>query len=240
MSKKYEINVKSRDTFGKCPSRRARKVGMIPANIYMHGAACRPVLVNAIEWKAIPNREISLIGLVEGENKNMALIREIQVDALKNIVLHIDFQAVRMDEKIHATVKVHPAPNVEPIGIVHGGILEQPLHSIEVSCVPNALPDAILIDLSKLEVDHSIHVKDLIMPEGVVAVTDADAVVFHMIKPSTAEATATPAAAAAPAAAAKAPAAKAAAPAAKAAAPAAKAGAKPAAAKPAAKPAAKK
>lgn len=232
MSKKYEINVKSRDAFGKCASRRARKDGMIPANIYMHGAACRPVLVNAIEWKAIPNREISLIGLNEGETKNVALIREIQVDALKNIVLHIDFQAVRMDEKIHATVKVHPMPNVEPIGIAHGGILEQPLHSIEVSCVPNALPDAILIDLSKLEVDHSIHVKDLVMPEGVVAVTDADAVVFHMIKPSTAE-TAAPAAAAAVAApaAAKAPAAKAAAPAAKAAAPAAKAAAKPAAKK---------
>jgi large subunit ribosomal protein L25 len=231
MSKKYEINVKSRDTFGKCASRRARKAGMIPANIYMHGEACRPVLVDAIAWKALPNREISLIGLNEGEVKNVALIREIQVDALKNIVLHIDFQAVRMDEKIHATVSIHPAPGADPVGIAHGGILEQPLHTIEVSCVPNALPDSILIDLSKLEVDHSVHVKDLIMPEGVVAVTDADAVVFHMIKPSTAEATATAATAA--------PAAKVAAPAAKAAAPAAKAAAKPAAKAPAAKPAAK-
>jgi large subunit ribosomal protein L25 len=169
----------------------------------------------------------------------MALVKEVQYDTLRNVFLHIDFQAVRMDEKIHASVPVHPAFGVEAIGITHGGILEQPLHTIEVSCLPTALPEAITIDLAGLEVDHSIHVKDLVMPAGVSAVSDPDAVVFHMIKPSTAEATATPAAAAAPAAAAKAPAAAAKAPAAKAPAAGAKA---PAAKAPAAaaKPAAKK
>lgn len=251
MSKKYEINVKSRDAFGKCASRRARKAGMVPANIYMHGAACRPVLIDVNEWKPLANQDITLISLKEGADISMALVKEVQYDTLRNVFLHIDFQAVRMDEKIRASVPVHPAFGVESIGITHGGILEQPLHSIEVSSLPAALPEAITIDLSGLEVDHSIHVKDLVMPEGVTAITDPDAVVFHMIKPSTAEATpaaaaAAPAAAAkaAPAAAAKAPAAKA--PAAKAAAgakaPAAKAaaGAKAPAAKAAAKPAAKK
>lgn len=237
MSKKYEINVKSRDAFGKCASRRARKSGMVPANIYMHGAACRPVLVDVNEWKPLANLDITLISLKEGADVSMALVKEVQYDTLRNVFLHIDFQAVRMDEKIHASVPVHPAFGVEAIGITHGGILEQPLHTIEVSCLPTALPEAITIDLANLEVDHSIHVKDLVMPEGVSAVSDPDAVVFHMIKPSTAEAAATPAAAApaaaakAPAAAAKAPAAKA--PAAGAKAPAAKAPA--AAAKPAAK-----
>ncbi len=246
MSKKYEINVKSRDAFGKCASRRARKSGMVPANIYMHGAACRPVLVDVNEWKPLANQDITLISLKEGSDVSMALVKEVQYDTLKNVFLHIDFQAVRMDEKIHASVPVHPAFGVEAIGITHGGILEQPLHTIEVSCLPTALPEAITIDLSGLEVDHSIHVKDLVMPEGVSAVSDPDAVVFHMIKPSTAEVAATPAAAApaaakAPAAAAKAPAAAAKAPAAKAPAAGAKApaaGAKAPAA--AAKPAAKK
>lgn len=234
MSKKYEINVKSRDAFGKCASRRARKSGMVPANIYMHGAACRPVLVDVNEWKPLANLDITLISLKEGADVSMALIKEVQYDTLRNVFLHIDFQAVRMDEKIHASVPVHPAFGVEAIGITHGGILEQPLHSIEVSCLPTALPEAITIDLAGLEVDHSIHVKDLVMPEGVSAVSDPDAVVFHMIKPSTAEAAPAAAAAATAApAAAKAPAAKA--PAAAAKAPAAKA---PAAA--AAKPAAKK
>ena len=241
MSKKYEINVKSRDAVGKCASRRARKSGMVPANIYMHGAACRPVLVDVNEWKPLANLDITLISLKEGADVSMALVKEVQYDTLRNVFLHIDFQAVRMDEKIHASVPVHPAFGVESIGITHGGILEQPLHTIEVSCLPTALPEAITIDLSGLEVDHSIHVKDLVMPEGVSAVSDPDAVVFHMIKPSTAEVAATPAATAAtaataaaakaPAAAAKAPAAKA--PAAGAKAPAAKAPA--AAAKPAAK-----
>jgi large subunit ribosomal protein L25 len=230
---KYEINVKSRDAFGKCASRRARKAGMIPANIYMHGAACRPVLVDVNEWKSLSNHDITLINLKEGSTTGMALIKEVQYDTLKNAFLHIDFQSVRMDEKIHASVPVHPASGVEPIGIAHGGILEQPLHAIEVSCLPTALPEAITIDLSALEVDHSIHVKDLIMPEGVSAVSDPDAVVFHMIKPSAAEvapvaaAEVAPAAvAAAPAAAAKAPAAAAKTPAAAAKAPAAKAPAK--------------
>ena len=240
MSKKYEINVKSRDAFGKCASRRARKSGMVPANIYMHGAVCRPVLVDVNEWKPLANLDITLISLKEGADVSMALVKEVQYDTLRNVFLHIDFQAVRMDEKIHASVPVHPAFGVESIGITHGGILEQPLHTIEVSCLPTALPEAITIDLSGLEVDHSIHVKDLVMPEGVSAVSDPDAVVFHMIKPSTAEVAATPAAAAAaPAAAAKAPAAAAKAPAAKAPAAGAKA---PAAKAPAAaaKPAAKK
>ena len=240
MSKKYEINVKSRDAFGKCASRRARKAGMIPANIYMHGTDCRPVLVDVNEWKPLANQDITLISLKEGSTTGMALIKEVQYDTLRNVFLHIDFQAVRMDEKIHASVPIHPASNAVSIGIAHGGILEQPMHAIEVSALPAALPEAITIDLSNLEVDHSIHVKDLVMPEGVTAVSDPEAVVFHMIKPSTAEVAATPAAAAAaPAAAAKAPAAAAKAPAAKAPAAGAKA---PAAKAPAAaaKPAAKK
>lgn len=183
MSKKYELNVKPRSDFGKCASRRLRKAGMIPANIYEHGKPCVAITVDKGEWEVISKHEINLISLMQGNVKTMSLIKEIQVDQMKKQYLHLDFQAVKMDEKIHSSVPVHALVG-EPVGVTHGGILEQPLHAIEVSCTPKDLPEVISVDISKLEMDHSLHVKDLVLPEGVVAVTSLDAVVFHIMKPS--------------------------------------------------------
>jgi large subunit ribosomal protein L25 len=102
---------------------------------------------------------------------------------MKKVYLHLDFQAVKMDEKIHSTVPVHALIG-EPIGVTHGGILEQPLYAIDVACTPSALPEVISVNIKDLDLEQSLHVKDLIMPEGVTAVTSQDAVVFHIMRPA--------------------------------------------------------
>ena len=71
-------------------------------------------------------------------------------------------------------------PGTVPVGLSMGGILEQPMHEIEVSCLPGDLPETIEVDISKIELEQSLHVKDIVMPNGVTAVSDPNGTVFHV------------------------------------------------------------
>ncbi len=97
--------------------------------------------------------------------------------------LHVDFHAVRADEKLHAR---NPGRDrsAKPAGVKNfGGILEIALHSIEVECLPKDLPEMIRIDVSGLNVGDAIHVKDLQLPEGVSARADGDLTVVRVAAP---------------------------------------------------------
>ena len=101
---------------------------------------------------------------------------------IRRDVLHVDFHAVRADEKLHAEIPVEPFG--EPAGVKNfGGILEIALHSLEVECLPKDLPDLIRIDVSGLNVGESIHVKDIALPEGVSVRVDADLTVVRVAAP---------------------------------------------------------
>jgi len=122
----------------------------------------------------------------------------VQHDALKGHVLHVDFHAVKADEKLHAEIPVVTAG--EPAGVKNfGGILEISMHAIEVECLPKDLPDLITIDVSALNVGDGIHVKDIQFPAGVTSRVDGDLTVVRVAAP-TVEAEPAPAADAAAAA----------------------------------------
>lgn len=182
-----EISVKPRTEFGKCASRRARKAGMIPAIVYGKGIEARPYYVDAREWAILQHHDLGLISLNDGENKTSVLVKEVQRNYLKNLTVHIDFQEVKMNEEITTVVPVHALPG-DPVGLSQGGVLEQPTHEIEVTCLPGNLPEGIEVDISGIELEESLHVSDIKLPEGVKAVTEAATVVFHVLKPAAAEA----------------------------------------------------
>jgi len=122
---------------------------------------------------------------IAGGNR-MALIQEIQHAPLGGNVLHIDFHAVSMDEKIHADVPL------EPTGIANGvknfgGLLEQSLRSLSIECLPRDLPDRITVDISALNIGDSVHVRDIQMPEGVTAKVQPDLTAFSVVAPAVEE-----------------------------------------------------
>jgi large subunit ribosomal protein L25 len=124
---------------------------------------------------------------IAGEKANrMALVQEIQHSPLGGHVLHVDFHAVRMDEKIHAEVPLEPFGTAEGVK-TFGGLLEQSLRSLAVECLPGDLPDKVTVDVSALNIGDSIHVRDIKLPNGVVAKVQPDLTAFSVLAPVTEE-----------------------------------------------------
>jgi large subunit ribosomal protein L25 len=127
---------------------------------------------------------------VDGKTEK-ALIREIQWDHLGIDVLHVDFTRVAADERVVVPVSIE-LRGIAP-GVTAGGLLDQPLHSLEVECLAVSMPDSIRVNVNELQVGGVIHVRDLVLPAGVKAMAEPDAVVVQV---KAAEAVAEPAAAA--------------------------------------------
>jgi len=164
----------ARELQGTGASRRLRKAGQTPGIIY--GGAAAPALIavdgNAL-WHALKKEAFhgAVLDLeIDGQTQQV-LLRDFQMHAYKQLVLHVDFQRVDAAQKIHTKVALHFVnADVSPAVKLGGAIVSHVLNELEVSCLPGQLPEFITVDLSKLETGASIHVSDLTLPEGVTVV----------------------------------------------------------------------
>lgn len=184
---KHVLNVQARTAGTTNDARRLRKTGLIPAIVYGKGVEPKCISVNATEWQLLSRNELNILSLVEDGKETLVLLKEVQHDPIRNRTRHLDFQAIRMDQKIKAHVAVRPG-HALPAGASAGGLLEQNIHEIEVESLPQDLPEEIIVDVSGMNLGDMIHVGDIPMPDGVVAVTHADVVVFTEVDESAAEA----------------------------------------------------
>ena len=174
---KHVLNVQARTAGTTNDARRLRKTGLIPAIVYGKGIEPKCISVNATEWQLLSRNELNILSLVEDGKETLVLLKEVQHDPIRNRTRHLDFQAIRMDQKIKAHVAVRPG-HALPAGASAGGLLEQNIHEIEVESLPQDLPEEIIVDVSGMNLGDMIHVGDIPMPAGVTAVTHADLVVF--------------------------------------------------------------
>ncbi len=206
-------------------SRRLRNTGRTPGIVY--GGSTEPQLIeldhNAL-WHALKKEAFhsSILDMELDGKSHQVLLRDVQMHPYKALVLHIDFQRVDANTKLHMKVPFHfSGDENSPAVKTDGCIANHVLTEIEVLCLPSDLPEFIAVDLSGLKKGASLHLSDIKLPKGVTAVTHgkANPVVVSVVMVAGAEAAeAAPAAAdaaAAPAAGGKAGG-KAAAPAAKA------------------------
>ena len=109
----------------------------------------------------------NLITLVGGGSldQSMAIIVDLQRDAIKGTYKHVDLHRINMTEKLRVTVPV--VLKGTAIGVKEGGLLDLAHHELHVECLPGNIPDHIEIDITALKVAHSIHVSELVLPEGV-------------------------------------------------------------------------
>jgi large subunit ribosomal protein L25 len=181
---KHVLNVAARAVKGGSLAGRLRREGLIPAIVYSKGAAGKPLSVNSAEWESLLKYEFNLVTLAEkGAEERLALVKEVQHDPVRGKAIHVDFQEVRRDEVITSEVKLHRG-HVDPAGLALGGMLEQVLHEMEVSCLPDALPESIEVNVSKMNIGDAIKIKDVVMPEGVKAIGNPDQIVFVVELPS--------------------------------------------------------
>ena len=180
---KHVLNVQSRTLTGSANARRLRKQGLIPAVIYSKGAEPETVAVDAGEWEILTRSELNLISLKEGEKTQLVLLQEVQHDFIRNCASHIDFMAVKNDQKITTRVPLH-AGHAAPAGIVAGGQLEQNMHEVEIECTPDSLPEHIEADVAPLGLGDQLHVSEIALPEGVKMVTPGELVAFVVTDPN--------------------------------------------------------
>ncbi len=187
-----------RERSGKGPARQTRRAGRIPGIVYGHGRPALSVAVDAHEFiNALRHVEGNMIvSLKLDGGEKTAIVREVQRDPLTHEIVHLDFQEVSLTERVHVEVTVHLVGT--PVGVKDaGGILETITRGIEVECLATAIPGAIEVDVSALNIGDSVHVRD-IRVEGVEVLTDADQTIATVVPPTVYEAPAPAEAAAAP------------------------------------------
>jgi large subunit ribosomal protein L25 len=178
-----------------------RREGWLPSVVYGRGVENANLKVDAKTFSELLSRSLSdsiLINLdVEGVGVRSVFLKTIQHDPLTGRALHVDFLAV--DDKTEITANIPVNLNGEAKGVKGGGVLEQYAHTLEIVCLPAALPDTIEVDVTSLDIGESLHIGELKLPAGVKATHAAEVVVAHIGKPAALvaeEAAAAPAAAA--------------------------------------------
>jgi large subunit ribosomal protein L25 len=184
-----KLRARERTGRGKSYTRKSRNDGWIPAVFYGKGQETKAIEVEADGLSAIvrgrKTTHLIDLGLGEDEQGTVAIIREIQREAIKrDTLLHVDFQYVAMDKVV--TVACPVLLEGIPVGVKEdGGVLEQHARTLEIECMPVEIPERITVDVTSLTVGDSIHVSDLAMPDGVVSKASPDdvvAVVLHPVK----------------------------------------------------------
>lgn len=185
MAEAVKIAVEARDPqknkgTGSRVARRLRARGRIPAIIYGHKQTPLPIsLSRDAVWEMIKrSTHLAELNVDSGVNE-MVIVREIQWDHLGKEIVHLDFARVSAEESIETEVRLEVRGTAP--GISEGGVLEQPIHSVSVTCRANAIPDSIRIEVGDLHLNQAIHVRELVLPEGVTVNADADLVLVHVV-----------------------------------------------------------
>jgi len=168
-----------REEKGSAAVRRLRRAEQVPAVLY--GKDVEPVLLAlpvGDVWEVVRRGHHMVDVSVEGDIAK-ALVREVQYDTFGREILHVDLVHVSLTDKVRVTVPVTLRGTARGVD-VGGGVQEQQLHELEVECLATALPDAIEARVSDLEVGGAIHVRDLVLPEGVVVLAEPGQVVVRV------------------------------------------------------------
>jgi large subunit ribosomal protein L25 len=171
------LTARNRIDKGSGAARRIRRTGRIPAVLYGRSGQSLSIDLDALEFiNGIKNISESTIVKVDVDGKPYeAFVKDTQRNIQDGNILHVDFYEVESGVALRARVQIHIQGN--PIGVREGGILEFPLHEVEVECLPKDLPERIDVDVSELKVNQSIHVRDLALGDGVRLISGGDQVV---------------------------------------------------------------
>ncbi|MEO8847917.1 MAG: 50S ribosomal protein L25/general stress protein Ctc [Casimicrobiaceae bacterium] len=172
---KLEFTAFPREGEGRGASRRLRHEGKTPGIVYGGSADPAPIeldhnaLIHALKNEAFHS---SILTMQLGSGSQRVLLRDVQMHPYRPQVLHIDFQRIDENKKIHMKVPLHFVnAEVSPAVKLGGAIISHVLNELDIACLPKNLPEFIQVDLSTIEIGHSVKVSDLKLDDGVVAVT---------------------------------------------------------------------
>jgi large subunit ribosomal protein L25 len=195
MAKTVSLQVSQRAGIGRTALKAVRKAGRVPGILYGKAkdsaVRSRPIEIDAKKLAVVLHSSTSENVLVDVEltdasgakvDQHLALLSDVQHHPIEDYIIHIDLHEIAQDEILHAEVPV--TSTGEPAGVKNGGgLLETMLRTVRVACLPRNLPELITIDVSHLEIGHSVHVNELKVPEGVTITNPPELPVFSVFAP---------------------------------------------------------
>jgi len=184
----FEVEASVRHDMGKGASRRLRREKKVPGVVY--GGTKEAIslslehkdLVKSLENEAFYSH---ILTLKTGKDSDRVILKAVQRHPFKPTILHVDFQRINMNEKLHMHIPLHFVGAEEAPGAKEGGMISHIMSDVEVVCLPNDLPEFIEINISDMAMNGILHLSDIKMPKGVeiVALThddDKPVVSIHM------------------------------------------------------------
>lgn len=181
------LTIEKRDASGKSPvARRLRKTGRVPGVIYQPDGTNTSFSADNLELAAVLRKGNTLIDVSLDGKEQLTVVKEYQVHPVRGSLVHLDLQAVRMDQTVRSTASITLVG--EAPGAKSGGILTQGLREVGIESTAANIPDTIEYDVSKLEAGETVILRDVTMPEGVTFTDDEGSMVVTITVPRGAKA----------------------------------------------------
>ncbi len=180
-----KLTAERRSDAGKGVARKLRAAGKIPAVLYGQGLETTPLTVDSRELSHLLHGSAGsnvLVDLMVDGEEHLAIPREIQRDHIHSKFVHVDFLAVSRTETITVNVPVHETGDAA--GVKEGGVVEHHLREVQIECLPQDVPDEIVVDITDVELGDMVHVSDLVTPAGVTILTAPEDAVLSVVTPA--------------------------------------------------------
>jgi len=185
---KASLIATARSDRGTGVARKLRQAGQVPAVIYGHGREPQALALVTRDIDKLLSQvsaASTVIDLTVGATTSRTLIREIQRHPFKRHILHVDFQELVAGEKVTVSCPLRFVGVAEGVRN-SGGILEETMHQVHIRVDPSIIPDHVDVDVTALTIGHSLHIRDIKLPEGVLVLDDAGATVCVCAAPKAA------------------------------------------------------
>jgi large subunit ribosomal protein L25 len=172
-SSRSTLKVAPRAEFGSRASRRMRREGVVPGVVYSGGSEAKPFQVSERDVRSITSQGAALFDLeIDGSKAIPVVIKEEQLHPVRGSLNHIDLMEVKLDEAIQAEVAIElEGAEIAP-GVKGGGVLEHVTREITVEALPTDIPDRIVVDVSAMEINDTLQLSVVTVPDGVKFVAD--------------------------------------------------------------------
>jgi large subunit ribosomal protein L25 len=179
---RVKIEVRAREGRGTKDAKALRAAGDIPGVIYSATSETEPIVLNARDLRhALSGAGVHAVYdvSIDGKKTRPVLIKEFQLDPVRDRVIHVDLHEIRLDQKINTSVIVLLEGHAE--GVNMGGALSQPTHQVHVEALPADLVESITVDVSALEIGQSIRLSDITPPNGIAFTDDPEGTILATI-----------------------------------------------------------
>lgn len=168
------LSAKLRTATGKGVAKALRKAARLPA--VMNDGTGKAVLldIDAKEFNKLFQSitESTLVSVMVDGTEHVSFVKDVQYDIISDTIRHVDFYQVEPGKVLRTKIRIKITGS--PEGVRLGGVLEYGINEIDVECLPKNLPERVVLDVSDLQLNHSLHVRDLKLPESVKVHTDGE------------------------------------------------------------------